>query len=197
MTARGLAQPWISALRATVAGHESAVVLREAALAGNLKAWTTALTRVVVTACGELGWQAAAKGHQSSFLPIPRQEYLALDVVAFEPAGAGRWRFPTAVIELENQRSDDYVAYALWKVLCVRAALRVVFCYRRDPEQSSELVRHLSDDLIRPLAIPDRTALGGETVLVVGSRSDAETFPYGFFSPWLLDENTGKFGRLD
>jgi hypothetical protein len=155
------------------------------------------LTGVVVAACKRMGWQAAAKEHRSQFLPVPRQEYLALDIVAFDPAGTGRWRFPLAAIELENHRDDDYVAYALWKVLSVRASLRVVFCYRRDREHGVDVVRHLADDLIRPLSIPDRTTLGGETVLVVGSRSDADAFPYGFFTPWLLDGNTGRFGRLD
>lgn len=109
-------------------GHEVAVPLRDAALAGRLGDWTRSLTRVVVAACARMGWQAAAKDHRSPFLPVPRSEYLALDVVAFDPVEAGRWRFPLAAIELENQRDDDYVAYALWKVLCVRAASPVQRC---------------------------------------------------------------------
>jgi hypothetical protein len=120
---------------------------------------------------------------------------LGLDVVAFERAGDRRWRFPVAIFELENSLADDRVAYSLWKVLCVRAKLRVLFCYRRDANEASRLVRHLSDEVVRAMEIPERTALGGETLIVVGSRNEAATFPYGFFKEWLFDPNLGRFNR--
>ena len=42
----------------------------------------------------------------------------------------------------------------------------------------------------------ERANLGGDTVIVVGSRNDASTFPYGFFQAWKLNTNTGMFVRL-
>ena len=36
----------------------------------------------------------------------------------------------------------------------------------------------------------------GETLLVVGSRSESGTFPFGYFGWWSLDTNTGKFERV-
>ena len=102
---------------------------------------------------GHHGMESAAKGHRSSLLPIPMQEYLSLDVVAFEPAlpsTADRpWRFPMAVLELENSPSDDRVAYSPWKVLCIRTQLPVVFCYRPDAAQGSKLMRRLSSEVAR------------------------------------------------
>ena len=115
----------------TVKTHEASTTLREAAESGELKHWTEALTGIVVGTFPKMGWRGAARGHRSDLLPVPRSEYLALDVVAFETAGDRRWRFPVGVFELENSPVDDLVAYSLWKVLCVRASLRVVFCYRR------------------------------------------------------------------
>ncbi len=91
-----------------------------------------------------MGWAAAAKGHRLAPLPEPRSEYLSLDAVAFADGG-GRWRFPTAVFELENDASEDRIAYSLWKVLCGRAELRAVFCYRRDADEAAPLVRRLRD----------------------------------------------------
>jgi predicted GTPase len=44
-------------------------------------------------------------------------------------------RIPISVFELENSPVNDLVAYSLWKVLCVRASLRVVFCYRQDASE--------------------------------------------------------------
>jgi hypothetical protein len=137
----------------------------------------------------------AARGHKSDLLPVPRSEYLALDVVAFEIAGDRRWRFPVGVFELENSPVDDLVAYSLWKVLCVRANLRVVFCYRRDATAGAELVRHLADQVVQAMEIPTRSGLGGETLVIVGSRNETATFPYGFFKVWLLDTNTARFRR--
>jgi hypothetical protein len=45
------------------------------------------------------------------------------------------------------------------------------------------------------MEIQDRAALSGETMLIVGSRSEAATFPYGFFKEWMFDLNIGKFVR--
>lgn len=190
-----LGQRWYRAFMESVQSHGSGAALREAALASALNKWTGALTDVVVGTFAGLGWTGAARGHRSSLLPVPREEYLSLDVVAFGTAEEGRWRFPVAVFELENSTEDDRVAYSLWKVLCVRAALRVVFCYRRDAAQGSQLVGRVADEVVRAIRTAERVAVGGETLMIVGSRSEAETFPYGFFKDWTLDSGTGRFCR--
>ena len=193
--AEAVGQAWYGAFIETVQAHEAAAVLRDAAEAGALRKWTEALTDVVVGTFPRLGWGGAARGHRSDLLPVPREEYLALDVVAFETAGDRRWRFPVAVFELENSQDEDRVAYSLWKVLCLRAGLRVVFCYRRDAGEGAELVRHLGDEVVRTMEIPERAGVGGETLVVVGSRSETASFPYGLFKDWALDANTGRFRR--
>ena len=141
-----------------------------------------------------MGWQTAAKWHRGNVLPISRSEYLALDAMAFAPASVA-WPFPVAVFELENSRQDDKVAYSLWKVLCVRVPLRIVFCYRRDVTVGSALVRHQDDAVVGSLSIEERVNLGGETLLIVGSRAEESTFPYGFLKDWILDKNIGRFTR--
>ena len=191
----GIAQDWYGKFLETVQTHETAAALKDAALREQLGKWTQALTGVVVATCQASGWSAASRGHRSTLLPVPRQEYLGLDVVAFDGSGNRRWRFPAAAFELENSLDDDRVAYSLWKVLCVRASLRAVFCYRPDGAQGSRLVRHLSDQVARAMEIQERIALSGETLVIVGSRNDAATFPYGFFKEWLFDSNLGRFAR--
>jgi len=190
-----LAQRWFAGFMETVKHHSTAPALQEAAQQARLTDWTQALTAVVVGSCEGMGWKGAAKGHRSTLLPVPRQEFLGLDVVAFEPSGERRWRFPVAVFELENSTTDDRVAYSLWKVLCVRSQLRVVFCYRQDWTDGSQLVRHLSGEVARAMEISERAALTGQTLLVVGSRDEKRTFPYGFFKDWLFDANVGRFSR--
>lgn len=193
--AGGIAEQWFTKFMETIQDHDASAGLCKAALKAQLAPWTAALTAIVVKTCQGMGWKSAARGHRSTLLPVARQEYLSLDVVAFEQSGNHRWKFPTAVFELENSRSDDAVAYSLWKVLCVRASLRVVFCYRSDSSQGSQLVRHLSREVARAMEIQDRAALRGDTLIVVGSRNDATTFPYGFFKDWLFDSSVGRFGR--
>ena len=190
-----LAPVWYGTFMDIVQHHESSALLRDAAIRGQLGKWTTALTGVVCSTCEAMGWKAAAKGSRSTLLPEARQEYLALDVVAFEPAGDRRWRFPIAAIELENSREDDRVAYSLWKVLCTRAELRIVFCYRKDSAEATTLVRHLSEQVAQSMGIQERTRIGGEVMLIVGSMSESATFPYGFFKEWRFDMNLGRFGR--
>jgi hypothetical protein len=38
--------------------------------------------------------------------------------------------------------------------------------------------------------------LDGTTIVTVGSRNEASTFPYGFFESWKLNSNTGRFERF-
>lgn len=192
----GLSNTWFNAFMDVVKTHEAAPGLREASMKGELRTWTKLLTDVVIDTFPRVGWTGAAKGHRSKFLPVQREEYLSLDAVAFSESSVQRWRFPVGIFELENSTADDRVAYSLWKVLCVRASLRVVFCYRRDSSEGSKLVRHLSDEVVNALDLKVRSSVEGETFLVIGSRNESESFPYGFFKGWLLDRNTSKFDRI-
>lgn len=180
---------------AIVQADELAGDLKRAASAANLGAWTRALTEAAIRTCSGLGLMASAKGHKLELLPIHRSEYLALDVMAFA-GGEKRWRFPVAVMELENSAREDQIAYSLWKVLSVRAELRIVFCYRRNGEEIPALLRHLREEVVEAMGLAGRVKLEGATLLVVGSRSESGTFPFGYFGWWLLDTNTGRFERL-
>jgi hypothetical protein len=188
-------ESWREAFLAAVQEPSVGNPLKEAALAGDLKTWTTRLTTTVVRSCETLGWHAAGKGHQLDLLPQAGQEYLGIDVMAFD-TDTGRWRFPRAAFELENSTADGRVAYSLWKVLCVRVELRVVFAYRTDWERSRALVTALGTDVIDSLRPEQRVALDGETVIVVGNRGEGETFPWGYFKFWLLDANIGRFMKV-
>lgn len=191
-----LATRWVSAFfTALHQAPDAADTLREAALREELARWTTALTALVVASLDSLGMPTAAKGHRCSALPVVREEYLGQDVMAFVAGSAG-WRLPQIVCELENSAKENLIAYSLWKVLCVRCELRVVFCYRAKPAEAVGLVISLAEQVIAPLDLGVRQNLGGETLVIVGSRDDAHTFPNAFFSLWKLNLNTGRFERF-
>jgi hypothetical protein len=169
--------------------------LRDSSLQAELGRWTNALTAVVVRTFQSLGMPTTAKGHVCTVLPMKLQEYLGQDVMAFPTASSG-WHFPTAVCELENAVADERVAYSLWKVLCIRCRLRLVFCYRPEARAGAPLVKWLGTSVIDMIPVAERATLQGETIIVVGSRNAADTFPYGFFQAWKLNTNTGLFERL-
>jgi len=180
---------------AVVQADELAADLKQAASTANLGAWTRALTEAAVQTCRAIGLIASAKGHKLELLPIHRSEFLALDVMAFAE-GEKRWRFPVTVMELENSAREDQIANSLWKVLSVRADLRIVFCYRRNSDEIPALLRHLREEVIEAMGLAGRVKLEGPTLLVVGSRNESETFPFGYFGWWRLDTNTGRFERM-
>lgn len=198
ISAQSVAKQWREAFLTTVQSFENAGPLKEAALAGKLAAWTKLLTAVLVQSCQRIGWSAAAKGHPLSLLPQLGQEYLGMDVMAFDPVSSQgpSWLFPVAVFELENSRDDDRVAYSLWKVLCLSCRLRVVFAYRRDWDQGRQLVNELATKVIGAMSIPQRNELNGETLLVIGSRGEGDNFPWGYFKLWELSTNLGRFEKI-
>jgi hypothetical protein len=192
---------WQASFLQLVQEPAAAAPLKEASLTQHLRDWTACLTGVVVRSCAALRWRAAGKGHRLDLLPQAGQEYLGIDVMAFPggdaAAGQGpRWPLPLAAFELENSPRDDRVAYALWKVLCLRVGLRVVFAYRPDWERSRQLVGAVGADVLGGFRPEQRAALGGQTVLAVGNRGEGGTFPHGYFKFWLLDANLGRFEKL-
>jgi hypothetical protein len=201
---------WVPAFFDEVRAPAWADPLRAAAAEAHLAQWTRLLTSVVVAACARAGWSAAAKGHMLQRLPQIGQEYLGIDVMAFaasveepqpqdderRPRRPPPWPFPVAVFELENSRDDDRVAYSLWKVLCVRAPLRVVFAYRGDWESGRALVHGLGEAVMESIPLSGRATLGGETLVLLGSRGEGETFPHGFFKIWQLDPGVGAFRKV-
>lgn len=187
------AREWAGSLYETLNGElGTAKKLRDAAIAGDLSRWTQALTNLMAESLRRLELDVAGKGHRCTTLPVAREEYLAIDVAAFERTGDS-WRYPVAVCELENSTREDVVAYALWKVLCIRDSLRVVFCYRSARTDGTRLVAALADRVVRAMAPDDRQRLTGDTVVFVGSRNESTTFPYGFFQAWRLNRNLGRF----
>jgi hypothetical protein len=186
-----LAQDWRTTFTTTIQQTVYAQPLQRAFIEGK-KIWTLHMTRAVVSACDSMGWEPAAVGYKGKTLPIVKSEYLSIDVTAFRP-DQQKWSFPIAVFELENQQDDDYVAYNLWKLLCVRASLRVLYCYRPHGTSALELKQLLTDEVVGAMPVHERVELSGSTLVVVGSYSKQDTFPYGYFNWWKLDKNTGKF----
>lgn len=193
-----LFETWRTAFTDYIGQPSNHSYLKAASLTEDMRTWTNELTTAVVRSCERVGWVPAAKWNPCRRLPKGGNEYLGIDVMAFprESDLASRWPMPLAAFELENARNADRVAYSLWKVLCVRTRLRVVFAYRPDWERSRQLIAAIERDLIGGLRPEQRMHLEGQTVMVVGNRGEGETFPWGYFKFWMLDPNLGRFDKL-
>ncbi len=187
-----ISKRWKEVVFELLKSPETAEILKDSAVQSKLKPWTSAITALAVRSFQEMGYSASARGHRLDRLPVNRNEYLSLDVIALPKEGF-RWCFPVAIVELENSAKDDLVAYALWKLLCVRAGIRALFCYRNEEEKASALVKHLRDEILQAIPLEMRLALEGDLLLIVGTRGEAQSFPYGFFKWWCLDRGTATF----
>lgn len=169
---------WYAAFKTAVRVPAIAPQLASAADGLHLGAWTDLLTSTVIQSCRSIGWVTAAKKTGERPLPIARDEYLGIDVMAFSQASG--WRKPAATFELENSRRDDLVAYALWKACTVNARLSCLFCYRAEQDSIAKLVALLANDVLRSAEV-------NEVLVVVGTRASADTFPDGYFRPFAWD----------
>ena len=183
---------FVEVIRTSAIGYP----LRDASLAGDLRSWTASLTQAVVMSCQQMKWQAAGLAHPLDLLPKSGQEYLSLDVMGFDSASSsGRWPMPIAAFELENHKTDDRVAYSLWKLLCVQTKLRVVFAFRPDWDTGRESVRSIGKDVIESLSMQQLHDLAGDTAMIFGNRGSGSHFPDGFFKCYLLDKELKQFTK--
>jgi len=155
MNKESLSSFWRSTFYSILRSDPNSAILKQASLDEDLETWTKELTVIVIKTCTQMGWQCAAKNNKSSALPIRRNEYLSIDVMAF-PEKESRWKFPVAVFELENQQKDEFIEYAFWKTICVRADLRVLFCYRKTPDEGARLVTKLNREVLDALQPEDK-----------------------------------------
>lgn len=158
--------------------------LKDAADGARLKPWTELLTAAVVRAGANQGWECAAKGSGHAPLPVFRNEFMTIDVVAFDESKG--WREPVAAFELENRRRFDFIAYALWKACTVRTELAVLLCFRREPDQIAALIGNLQDQVLSQIKPVQ------EVLVAVGTRSSAGTFPDDYFRPFVWNADTSK-----
>ena len=104
---------------------------------------------------------------------MPGAALIAVD----EDAGALR--------DIERELRDRYARH--YRVICMRSAHEGHACL--------EDLAAANEQVAQAMGIQERTRIGGETMLIVGSRNDSGTFPYGFFKDWHYDMNLGRFGR--
>jgi hypothetical protein len=153
-----IAESWFGAFMETMKTHEASTILREGMDSGEMKHWTEALTGIVVCTFANMRWHGAERGHRSYLLPVPRSKF-------------SRQRLRAG----EQPRRRHGRLLALESPLRAREPTSGV-CFRRDASGGAELMGHFADQVTQAMEIPMRTGLGGETLVIVGSRSERLLF---------------------
>jgi len=187
MRQAGLASEWLK---------HFAVVLDETDCPPNIKdgAWTTLLGDMLERVGEGMGCYVVRnrKSRSGKRRHPDTGEHLGIDVMFFDAKeydsqpvnkyGKDPLIRPKAAIELENDDSFDKIAYCLWKVLCVRAPLKVLICYQTGLHHVRALRKHLKDVMEKGrLATGDKA----EVLVLVGDEAQLESAEWGeYFTVW-------------
>jgi hypothetical protein len=71
------------------------------------------------------------------------------------------------------------VQYALWKACMLEVQLATLFCYLRREAAARNVLSSMETEVLRSL-LPAK-----EVLVVVGARASAQTFPDGYFRPYV------------
>ena len=83
---------------------------------------------------------------------------------------------PRAVVELENSYDIKKIAYCLWKILWIRAPVRVLICYQEDKDKVKTLKQHLEDVIQRGKLVKETD---GDLLVVIGDESVGDEASWG------------------
>jgi len=132
-------------------------------------------------------------------------EYLNIDAVFIDNAeydlvrSGSKWDpfvLPRAVVELENIYDTDRISYALWKILCVRAPIRVLICYQKGEDKVTFLKQRL-ESVIWQGSLMKGT--DGDFLIIIGDDNATAETPlgecFGVFE-WRNDR-LERIGRLE
>ena len=95
---------------------------------------------------------------------------------------------PRVVVELENSRKIDKISYCLWKILCVRAPIRVLICYQKDADKITTLKHNLEDVIWQGSLMKESD---GDLLVIVGDdglREEASWEEYFSIFEWRSDK---------
>jgi len=156
--------------------------------------WTGFMKKIMEGVAKEMGCYVAQsfqeKGKES-------YEYLNIDAIFIDNAEYDIMRedngqydpfvLPRAVVELENKYNIEKISYCLWKILCVRAPIRVLICYQNGKEKVKSLREHLENVIWQGSLMKGSD---GDLLVVIGddsAREEASWEDYFTVFEWRSD----------
>ncbi len=110
-------------------------------------------------------------------------EYLNIDAVFIDDAEydlvkneKSEWDpfvLPRAIVELENSPKLMKISYCLWKIICVRAPIRVLICYQTNKDGVITLKEHLENVIWRGSLMKGTE---GDLLVIIGDEGVSKTW---------------------
>lgn len=101
---------------------------------------------------------------------IDNFEYYSMEESDWNPVG-----LPRAAVELENSYDQKRISYSLWKILCVRAPIRVLICYQ-DNQVNVNSLKETLEDLIWQGSLMKGT--DGDLLIIIGNENVEKDPPW-------------------
>lgn len=130
-------------------------------------------------------------------------EYFNIDVMFIDDAEydlSGEERdpcvLPRAVIELENYYGPQKISYCLWKILCVRAPIRVLVCCQESNNKVATLKQQLENIIWRGSLTKGSD---GDLFVIIGDESVGTKAPWSdYFNVYeWRNDRLEKIERLE
>ena len=150
--------------------------------------WTKFMGEVIDEVAKEMGCEVTRrrpgdKDRSGEYLNI---DAFFVDKAAFEnkPPEYDPFVLPLAVVELENSDEVNKITYCLWKILCIRAPIRVLICYQSNNVKIKELRQQL-ERVIQNGGLMKKD--NGDLLVIIGDESKKEWKSYfdEFFSVFM------------
>jgi len=114
-------------------------------------------------------------------------EYLNMDAMFIDNSDYTDWDsddwdppvLPSAVVELENDDRFAKITYCLWKIICIRAEIRVLICYQTNKDKVNSLRKRLEETLMSRRLM--ETAKG-ELFVIIGDATKDDSSWKDYFN---------------
>ena len=149
--------------------------------------WTSFMQEVMDAVAKEMKCEVTQKRPEDK---ARSGEYLNIDAFLVDKeafnsknklTGYDPFVLPRAVVELENKPDVNKISYCLWKILCIRAPIRVLICYQGDSIKVQKLKERLEEVIQDGGLMKGAT---GELLVIIGNESVKKWKSYfkGFLS---------------
>jgi len=179
---KNLKQQWIKSFSCSLKELEG-----ESDVSGD-PAWTRFMTKVFQKTGDNIHCYV-----QSKFLEEKNDtgEFLNIDAMYFNKGEINDWQseyapqtLPVVVIEHENMDLTQKIEYCLWKILCIKAPLRILICYKNDNREIHNLKDSL-EKLIKKIKVSN-----DEDILVIIGNKEKENSTWDeYFNCYEWEQN--------
>ena len=159
--------------------------------------WTKFMAKVMKAMEKKTNWRVISRDSEER---RDSGEYLNIDAMFLDKSAypsnwnIGDWDpyiLPSAVVEHENDYGFEKIAYCLWKIVCIRAEVRVLICYQNNKEKIDSLTKYL-EKIVKKSKLMEKVQ--GELFVIIGNDEEKKSSWKKYFK--IFEWRIGSLGSL-